>query len=93
MPYKQINPNKPDNRIHRFLVGAVGACVLFGLLMVGIFFIFFESDVSHSEHQGLIVQRSGPTAFWVAPAQKSTLKPALREGLLHMPGFRSYAMI
>lgn len=73
MPYKQINPNKPDNRIHRFLVGAVGACVLFGLLMVGIFFIFFESDVSHSEHQGLIVQRSGPTAFWVAPAQEPTL--------------------
>jgi len=84
MSNKQINPNtigksnKRLNPIRRFSVGVVGVGlvgvgVVVGSMIVGAHFFLPDANVSYTEHQGLKLERSGPTAFWVAPAQEQTL--------------------
>lgn len=75
MSNKQINPNtlgksnKRHNPIRRFSVGLVGVGlvglgVVVGSMIVGAHFFLTDTNVFYTEHQGLKVERSGPTAFW-----------------------------
>ncbi len=73
MPIKQISPNKTNTRIRRFSVGAVGVALVVGLTVFGVSYFSTNSVISYAEHQGLKIERSGPTAFWVAPAEEPTL--------------------
>lgn len=75
MTIKKINPNKTNKPFRRLLMCAVGVAII-GLTIFGASYFSNEAGVSYTEHQGLRierVERSGPTAFWVAPAQAPTL--------------------
>jgi len=73
MPIKKNNSSASNNRIGRFSVGTVGVGVVVGLIIIGANYFQTEASVSYTVAQGLKVERSGPTAFWVAPAHGQTL--------------------
>jgi|UniRef100_UPI004048C3E9 S-disulfanyl-L-cysteine oxidoreductase SoxD len=81
MPFKKTNSSASNNRIGRFSAGAIGVSVIVGLIVIGVNYFQTDAGVLYTVHQGLKierVERSGPTAFWVAPAQE----PALADGKL-----------
>lgn len=73
MTNNKKNSTPSNNRIRFLTLGAVGAGVVFGFMIIVGYGFATDTGISSSEHQGLIVERSGPTAFWVAPAKEPTL--------------------
>jgi S-disulfanyl-L-cysteine oxidoreductase SoxD len=73
MPIKKTNTSASNNRLDRFSVVTVGVGITVGSIIIGLNYFQTEAGVSYTVHQGIKVERSGPTAFWVAPAEEPTL--------------------